>query len=416
MPRNYADSAVAHLTPHDRPLVIVDRSPLPAVTGGRQRLWNFLLAIDSLGPADLVVLEEKSDESATSLRGSLPAWGVHFVPASTYRLRSVRKLMSALRRQRPSGLARLNLTETAATVADIAGARVLIVAVQPIAALVAQRVRRPDSRLVVDLWDVEDARLVRINATRGGTTEHRRLRSVWGHFRDSSDVVAWGRFHEELVASADAVVVCSELDRAAMPASDRIWVIPNGADIRPCALHRRSGEFPTILYHGQLTYPPNVDAARILVEQVLPLLQASRPDVQLRLVGRADERVLALHAPPQVTVTGFVEHIEPELERAWLLIVPLRSGGGTRLKILESFAARLPVVSTTVGAEGLDVEHGRHLLIADEPADLAACALRLLENEAECRRLCDEAYMLVCERYDWQVIRQDLAQRLGQLR
>ena len=57
VPRNYADSAVAHLTPHDRPLVIVDRSPLPAVTGGRQRLWNFLLAIDSLGPADLVVLE-----------------------------------------------------------------------------------------------------------------------------------------------------------------------------------------------------------------------------------------------------------------------------------------------------------------------------------------------------------------------
>ena len=85
------------------------------------------------------------------------------------------------------------------------------------------------------------------------------------------------------------------------------------------------------------------------------------------------------------------------------------------MKILEAFAARLPVVSTAIGAEGLDVESGRHLLIADDPPAIAACAVALLHDDSRCRHMTDEAFKLVSERYDWRIIRADLAQRLRAL-
>ena len=395
-----------------RPLVIVDRFPLPAVTGGRQRMWNFLLAIDLLGPADLVVLEPRPESEHELLTSELPRWTVSYLPIDRARTPRVLQPLWLLRRNQPFASSRLDLDRTAQSLRELASGRQLIVAIQHTAAMVAQRARTADTRLVVDLWDVEDVRLARLLESEDRSQRRRFPRWMWDDLRNRSDIRAWRRFHVDLVARADALCVCSEVDRRAMPASDHIWVIPNGADVGETPDRQEPDGPPVVLYHGQLTYPPNVDAAHILVEQVLPLLEAEVPGLQVRLVGRADDRVLELHSPPAVTVTGFVDQIEPELDRARLLIVPLRVGGGTRLKILEAFARRLPVVSTSVGAEGLDVEHGQHLLIADEPADMAACALRLLHDDAERIHLTDEAEKLVRSRYDWKAIQCDLADRL----
>jgi glycosyltransferase involved in cell wall biosynthesis len=125
----------------------------------------------------------------------------------------------------------------------------------------------------------------------------------------------------------------------------------------------------------------------------------------VRLVGHAPESVLSkLSSPPEVIATGWVPRMEDELERADVLAVPIRYGGGTRIKILEGFAHRIPVVSTSQGAHGLDVEDGRHLLIADTPEGFANACAELCLDEERRRALSDHAQSLFLERYEWSTI------------
>jgi glycosyltransferase involved in cell wall biosynthesis len=172
---------------------------------------------------------------------------------------------------------------------------------------------------------------------------------------------------------------------------------------------------PTLTFIGQQTYGPNADGSAWLVEEVLPHLRALVPDVRLRVVGDAPEGVRALGLVDAVTVTGLVPDVADELARADVAVVPIRYGGGTRIKILEAFAHRIPVVSTTVGAEGLDVQDGEHLLIADDPQSFAkACATLLTDVELR-RRLVAAAHDRWSERYTKSaMVRQvaDLAQRV----
>ena len=131
------------------------------------------------------------------------------------------------------------------------------------------------------------------------------------------------------------------------------------------------GSPPTVTFQGTLRYPPNAEAARFLVDEVAPELRRLVPDVHIRLVGVSTPSLDLLDDPPRVTVVGQVDDIADELARADVVVVPLRFGSGTRLKVLEAFAHRIPVVSTTLGAEGLGVVDGVHLLVADEPVDVA---------------------------------------------
>ncbi len=125
-------------------------------------------------------------------------------------------------------------------------------------------------------------------------------------------------------------------------------------------------------------YFPNADAARFFVRDVLPVLRAELGDsFEVRIVGKAPPSVRELGKVPNVTVTGYVSDLSTELARTDVMIVPLRHGSGTRLKILEAFANMIPVVSTTIGAAGLDAHDGEHLLIADTPAEFARACTRL---------------------------------------
>lgn len=186
-------------------------------------------------------------------------------------------------------------------------------------------------------------------------------------------------------------------------------VIPNGFDApsRPRG-HLEVADPPTILFQGDLRYAPNADAAAYLVREVGPHLRAAIPGVKIRLVGVNDWRVQGLHGPPHVTVTGFVPHIEEELARADVIVAPIRFGGGTRIKILEGFAHRIPVVTTTSGAQGLDVADGTHLAIADTPAGLAARTAAVLSDGGERSAMTDAAHALFIDRYQWSAARQHI--------
>jgi glycosyltransferase involved in cell wall biosynthesis len=196
------------------------------------------------------------------------------------------------------------------------------------------------------------------------------------------------------------VVLCSDADvrRSGLP---NAAVVPNTYP-RPkrSGDHGTVGDPPTILLQGSFNYGPNMDAVEWLLGQVTTPLWAKVPGAEIRLVGNTVPGVRRWHRPPAVTVVGTVPDMEPELARADIAVVPLRIGSGTRLKILESFANRLPVVSTTLGADGLDVRDGVHLLLADNAEDFAAACQRLLVDTDLRKRLVDAAEGVYLRSYE----------------
>ncbi len=209
------------------------------------------------------------------------------------------------------------------------------------------------------------------------------------------------------------MILCSEQDVRRSGLRNAV-AVPNTYGRPERSLGRQEpGTPPTILFQGSLHYGPNIDAVDWLIDDVAPHLFEQLPGAQIRLVGTTSPGVLERDRPPAVSVVGRVPDIEPELARADIAVVPLRIGSGTRLKILESFAHRIPVVSTTVGADGLDVEDGVHLLLADRPEEFARACRRLIEDRALARRLVDAAEHLYLERYEWSAAQSTIQQVVG---
>jgi hypothetical protein len=254
---------------------------------------------------------------------------------------------------------------------------------------------------VVDLDDLEDqkirARLASTRPTKPGPSGE--LRRIVRDFAWSAEARRWERLHTRIARSCAASVVCSELDARRVGVANA-RVVPNGVDVPEHPVGRvEVASSPTVVFFGTLRYPPNADACRFLAKEVAPRLRELVPSAQVRLVGLASQAVQALADPPLVTVAGQVKDIDDELSKADVVIVPLRFASGTRVKVLEAFAQRIPVVSTEVGAEGLGAENRVHLLVEDDSEGLAkACADLLTDLELR-ERLADNAYQLFYGRY-----------------
>ena len=205
---------------------------------------------------------------------------------------------------------------------------------------------------------------------------------------------------------AERVLTVSEKDRdhfAGFIARSKITVIPTGVDVtyfRPSA----NGERPnTLVFTGSMDWLPNEDAVFYFVERILPLIRRRIADTSLWVVGRRpSERLCALAAKDGgVRVTGQVEDIRPYVRDASLYVVPLRIGGGTRLKIFEAMAMGKAVVSTSVGAEGLPVQHDENIILADGPEDFARCVVGLMKETEARIALGSSARRLVEQKYSW---------------
>lgn len=224
---------------------------------------------------------------------------------------------------------------------------------------------------------------------------------------DALDERRWHRLERGVADGTRTVAVCSELDRGRLGAGPGVVVVPNGYSPAEPPAPRTPAPDPVLLLVGLLTYAPNLDAARYAGAEVLPRLRRSVPGARLRVVGRYDDprQVAPLTALEAVTVVGEVPAVGPELAAAAVAVVPVRFGGGTRIKVLEAFAHGVPVVSTTVGCEGLDVVAGVHLLVADDADAFAAACAQLLVDPALRDRLVEQARALWHERYRWEVVR-----------
>lgn len=205
-----------------------------------------------------------------------------------------------------------------------------------------------------------------------------------------------------------AVMAVSSEDRAALLAAgarEPIATIPIAVDIAGMTPVKRAADAQAILSMATMYWPPNIDGVLWFAREVLPLIHTQLPQAPFVVVGaRPPAAVQALAADPTVAVTGYVEDPMPYLEQSALMVVPLRAGGGMRVKILEALARGIPVVSTTIGAEGIDVTDGEHLLIADDPASFAAAVLRLLRDRAFADQLAQAGRAHALRRYDWRAV------------
>jgi glycosyltransferase involved in cell wall biosynthesis len=217
------------------------------------------------------------------------------------------------------------------------------------------------------------------------------------------------RFEGEVCSAVKSIIAVSDVDAATMRSKygvTRIAAVPTGVDIDYFAPKGEQKPSTDLVFLGSMDWMPNIDGMQWFVNEILPLIRKARPECSLAIVGRSPDAGVQQLADKdkRICVTGTVPDVRPYLWEAAVSIVPLRIGGGTRLKIYEAMAARVPVVSTTVGAEGLDVCNGENIRIADSPAEFADCCVTLLEDEDRRSRMAQAAFEMIASRYSWEVV------------
>lgn len=269
-------------------------------------------------------------------------------------------------------------------------------------------------RLVLDQFNAEY-----LLQRRAALTDLRRLALPGGLY----SLIQWrklARYETRLLKTLDRVLVVSAEDRAALrrlhPDADPA-VVPNGVDseaVRPGVVRGDYGP-ASLVFTGTLDFRPNIDALGWFVDEVLPLVRRRRPDARLLVVGRAaGPAVRALGDGEAVEVVGEVPDVRPYIDGSAVYVVPMRIGGGSRLKLLEALAMEAPVVSTPMGAEGVEgLRDGEQLLVAASPAAFAAAVLRLIERPALGADLGRAGRAHVVTHYDWRVIVPRLEEALG---
>jgi sugar transferase (PEP-CTERM/EpsH1 system associated) len=209
----------------------------------------------------------------------------------------------------------------------------------------------------------------------------------------------------------DRCITVSEVDRRLLMSANprvKVDVVPNGVDTQMYQPLPLEGAKPALLLIGNMSYAPCADGAIWFCNQILPHVRRELSEVEVWIVGISPPPEVVRLNGDGVHITGRVEDVRPYYTRSTASIVPLRAGGGTRLKILESMALGRPVISTTIGCEGLNVIDNRHLLIANAPERFAERTVRLLTDKTLYRRIIAEARRLVETKYDWDVIAEQL--------
>jgi len=215
------------------------------------------------------------------------------------------------------------------------------------------------------------------------------------------------RFERDICRKVDSVIAVSEADAQMMQRDygvEKVYDIPTGVDVDFFQPSKGSSASPnSLVFIGSMDWLPNEDAMRYFIDEILPILRQRIPDVHVTIVGRNPYQSLLERAQPDpaLTVTGRVDDVRPYIDDAVAFIVPIRIGGGTRLKIYEAMAMEKPVISTTVGAEGLPLHDGVHLLIADDPQAFADAIVKVLSNPELAIELGTKAAQLVRKNFGW---------------
>ncbi len=260
--------------------------------------------------------------------------------------------------------------------------------------------KSPTYDIVLDQHNVESRIIRRIAETSGSWGMKGYARLEWPKLQ---------KFEIESCRKADVILTVSDEDAATLRGLDArigpVSAVPIGVDVeyfQPIPIRRESKNMLSI---ATMHWPPNIDSMLYFCSEILPIIRERVPDSTLTIAGqRPSQEILALERLPGVRVTGYVDDVRELAADCGTFIVPLRSGSGVRVKILNALAMGLPVVSTSVGSEGLQVENGRHAIIADTPLEFAEGVVKLLKNRELAAELGANGRSLVCEQYSWGAI------------
>jgi glycosyltransferase involved in cell wall biosynthesis len=220
-------------------------------------------------------------------------------------------------------------------------------------------------------------------------------------------------YHEEISAcrKMDAIFVVSERDKMILnkevPSKPKI-LIPNGVDTSYFRSNGENIEPYSMVFTGMMGYYPNYDGILYFLDEIFPLIIKRIPEAKIYIVGNRPPKILQDRSADNVIVTGFVDDVRPYVWRSSVYVVPLRMGGGTRLKVLEALAMKKPVITTSIGCEGIDVKDGESVIIEDSPEQFAERTIELLNNLAMRKALSLNGYELIRATYDWEIITQKM--------
>jgi len=422
-----------------RILCVVLHIPYVPSTGGMTRVFHLVRAATDVADVTLVGAAEISASANLDMMRPLCERIVLIPPPSRRRLfepwprsapapvRHARDIVRALRRVNPYMHGRYDQAAIRASVGDLLRREdydLVLVDSNELGEILRQDITAWRGPSVVILHNVQWMQQFRGLRARGQEMQQQRMREQAGRSRYAllrtikRSLQRWSGWHlmmnlrtaeQALLRTYTRVVAVSEVDAAQLESlvpGTKVDVVPNGVDVRyfgetvPAMRDAHARE--TLVFTGTLGYPPNVDAMRFFVADIWPLIKARHPAVRLWIVGASPSReVRALAQQPGIEVYASVPDVRPYLGGSAVAVVPLRGGSGTRLKILEALAAERPVVSTTLGAEGLHLEPGRDLLLADTPAEFAAAVAMLLERQDDAWALAAHGRETVRRLYSW---------------
>ncbi|MFZ1769441.1 MAG: glycosyltransferase family 4 protein [Caldilinea sp.] len=378
--------------------------PYPLDAGPKLRAYYVLRQLAAQHEVLLVSFSRQEDRADHVEHLRQFCAGVYIVPMVRSARRTLCAVVTALAHKEPVIIARDRVAAMRRRIEDVFAAHGPVDAVHADQtsmvqyALGAADLQTPRPRLVLDAHNALHQVFRRL-AEQAGNPLRRRL-LAWEAERLAA-------YETERYAQFDEVVFVTEIDRARLDLS-HAHVIPICVEPQVeamCAVAAPTAQVKPrqVLFVGTLFWPPNAEGAAWFVREVWPLVLKQCPDARLVIAGkRPPISLLQLaDAAQHVVVTGYVDDLTTLVAQSTLFIAPLHAGGGMRVKIVDAWNWGIPVLATTVGAEGLDCVAGEHLLIADAADAFAAAAVRLLDDPALAARLCEAGRRLVAHAYDW---------------
>jgi glycosyltransferase involved in cell wall biosynthesis len=381
-----------------RVLVLATWFPWPPDNGSRQRLWALLGGLSARYDVDLLVLVDDPVSSADVMAVRERCTRVELVTRRPFIPKSLRAV-AAFFHPSPRSVVSTYTRHMRETVDRfVADGKPVAVVVSGIH-VARYALHLTDVPCILD--ELEPAGL-RAIAPDAPVTHTLRNALTWKKV---------SRYIQRVTGTFAATAVVSEPERAEvleLSPGAHVYVVPNGVDVvrnEPLDVAPRPG---TLIYPGAPTFFFNLEAVRWFADDVLPIVRAARPDVCLRVTGRTDSLPRgALPEAPGIDYTGYLDDIRPTVASSWCTVVPLRRGGGTRLKVLESMALGTPVVSTSKGIEGLDLVVGEEVVVADTADEFAAAVVALLSDPGRRAALSEAGRRAVETRHDWRPIAQN---------
>jgi len=375
--------------------------PYPPNNGSKLRIYNLLRGLAELHTVTLVSLADPGQPELISTPPELKAIcrEVYAIPSRSYQAGSLRALLGFFA-SKPRVLVDRHVKAMADRVAREldSGQYDLVVASQwYTAAYVSEYMKSREIALPAIFEEAEIGLFV--DRVMHAASLPKRLRYQLTN-------VKMQRYFNQLLPYFKAATVASSQERALLrqfaSSSTAATVIPNGVRVDEYAPYLTQPKANTLIFTGSFRFFANYDSMLWFLQEVYPLILESIPGVRLTITG--DHASLPLPSAKNVILTGYVKNVRPLVASSWASLAPIRSGGGTRLKILEAMALGTPVIATSKGAEGLDAWHEEHLLVADSPEAYARAAVRLLKDVSLRQRLAENALKLVREQYDWKVV------------